>query len=501
MRSPTILKQMLAVFLSTVLLWLDTGCTVRKVKKLDTSAVAQPQQEHIVGVTTKSGEEVAFDPPGAVLNGNALVANVKHAPYTVALPDVQRLWVERREKSTVRTVGLVMGIAAGVFVVVVAIMLATKQSCPFIYSWDGTQYVFDAEPYGGAITRGLERDDYSELQHLREQNGQYRLLITNEVDETQFTNLMELRVVDHAPGTRVVADEHGNLYGLTGIRTLTAARDRYGNDLRPWLVSTDRKVWEPDAVTGPDGSLRQEIILTFPKPEGAMHANLIANAGTGLWGSYMIKKMVELRGREAANWLASMDADAAAATALHDWAAREETYRLRLEVEEPGGWKLRGTLLGGGPFLAQDRVIPLDVSAARGDQLRIRLRPPVGFWAFNSFAISYGATQALSVNRVTAQSARTSDGRDVLPELVASDDRYYSMPSNADRAEIVFPAPLRKEGMDRTVFLHSRGWYQLHLRLDGEPDNAAIAKITTVPDAAARFAVDRFAEWRTGARH
>jgi hypothetical protein len=244
--------------------------------------------------------------------------------------------------------------------------------------------------------------------------------------------------------------------------------------------------------------LRQEVVLTFPKPEGAAKVNLIANAATGLWGSYMIKKIVELRGREANSWLASLDGNPAAAQAVHAWAEREETYRLRIEVEEPAGWQVRGTLLGGGPLLAEDRVIPLNVSRARGTQLRIRLRPPVGFWAFNSFAVSYGDSDAVSVNRVAAQSARTSDGKDILPDLAASDDRYYKMPSNSDRAEINFPAPPRKAGMERTIFLHSRGWYQLHLRENGEPDKAAVTKIMMVPGEATRFSAARFAEWTRG---
>jgi len=61
--------------------------------------------------------------------------------------------------------------------------------------------------------------------------------------------------------------------------------------------------------------------------------------------------------REATNWLASLDANPAGARAVHAWAEREETYRLRVEVEEPTGWQVRGTLLGGGPLLAEDRVI------------------------------------------------------------------------------------------------------------------------------------------------
>lgn len=488
-----------AILATAVLFLLNSGCMVNKVQKLSVSQIPQPQQEHLVGVTTKTGNEVGFDPPGGKINQDTIEAKVKNMPYSIAMQDVQRLWVERRGVSAPRTIGLTVGIAAAAFGTFVAIVLATKQSCPFVYSWDGSQFVFDAEPYGGAITRGMERDDYSELEHVREHNGFYRLLITNEVDETQYTNLMELWVVDHARGSQVVSDENGALRSFTGILKLTAARDRDGNDLLPWLQATDRKIWEPDTVAGPDGSLRQEVVLTFPKPEGASQVNLIANAATGLWGSYMIKRMVELHGRDTAAWLASLDKNPAGLQAIHAWSEREGTYRLPIEVEEATGWVVRGALPNGGPLLAEDRVIPMDISHVRGTQLRIRLRPPVGYWAFNSFAAAYGSGHPVDVSRVPANSARTSDGKDILQDLAAADERYYAMPDMTDQAEVTFPAPARKAGQDRTVFLHSRGWYQLHLRENGDPDLATFNKILTVPDAAVRFAADRFAEWRQGA--
>ena len=491
-------QQGTAIVVSAVLFFLHSGCMVNKVKKLPVSQVQQPQQEHLVGVTTKSGNEIGFDPPGGKINRDMIEAKVKKVPYSVAMQDVQRLWVERRGVSTARTIGLTVGIAAVAIGTFVAIVLATKQSCPFVYSWDGSQFVFDAEPYGGAITRGLERDDYSELEHLHEQNGLYRLLLTNEVDETQYTNLMELWVVDHARGSRVVSDENGTLRSYTGIQKLSAARDRDGNDLLIWLQATDRKIWEPDAVAGPDGNLRQEVVLTFPKPADATQVNLIANAATGLWGSYMIKRMVELHGRDTDAWLASLDKDPAGLEAIHAWGEREGTYRLPIEVEEATGWVVRGALPNGGPLLAEDRAIPLDVSHVRGTQLRVRLRPPVGYWAFNSFAAAYGSGQAVDVSRVAANSARTSDGKDVLQDLAAADDRYYPMPDTTDQAEVTFLAPTRKAGLDRTVFLHSRGWYQLHLRDNGAPDLTTFNKILSVPGAAVAYAADRFAEWRQG---
>ena len=193
-----------------VLLSVGPGCYNRKVQKLSPADVAQPEKEKIVGVTTMKGEDVSFDQPGASITRRTLHASVKKAAYELPLDQVQRFWVERKELSKARTIGLVAAVAIGTVAIIVGIVAATKHSCPFVYSWDGTQYVFDAEPYGGAISRGLEKDDFTQLERLREQDGLYRLKLTNEVDETQFTNLTELWVVDHPAGTRVSADVRGN---------------------------------------------------------------------------------------------------------------------------------------------------------------------------------------------------------------------------------------------------------------------------------------------------
>jgi hypothetical protein len=475
---------------------LDFGCTHRVVKKVD-PAITNADREEIAGVTTNRGEDVRFDSPGGALRNGVISARVRGADYTINLADVNRLWVARVEKSVARTVGLVAGIAAGTLLATAAIIALTKQSCPFVYSWDGEKYSFDAEPYGGAITQGLERDDHSELEHLRADRGLYRLVLTNEVDETQFTNLMELWVVDGPADARIVADEFGTLHPVLHLQPPIAATDRAGNDLLGWLRATDRLIWEHPAAPASDGALRDEIILTFPKPEAARNARLVVNASTGLWGSYMIKKMVELRGREAPAWLESLKPDSDELTAVHTWIAREDIYRLNVDVEEPNGWHSRGSVPPGGPLIAEDRVVSIDTSHIRGDKLRIRLRPPLGFWALNSFAMDYDGDHAPAViTRIAPVSAKTNDGRDVLADLLSSDDRYYAMPSTSDRAEIQFKAPPEKPGLRRTIFLHSRGWYQLHLNTAREPDALALDGIFNHVDGAVRFAAKEYAAWK-----
>ena len=82
-------KRTIALVLALLLSF--SGCSVRKVQKVPTASVPQPETEKIVGVTTIKGEDVSFDPPGASVNNGKLSATVNKTPYEVPLDQVQRL--------------------------------------------------------------------------------------------------------------------------------------------------------------------------------------------------------------------------------------------------------------------------------------------------------------------------------------------------------------------------------------------------------------------------
>jgi hypothetical protein len=486
------------------LLAFDVGC--HRVKQRETAEVipagtSGTVRQQVRGVTLRNGQQVRFDGAreNVYVDHDTLHAMVRRQPYSVAVADVQRVWIESTDP--VRTTLAVIGVGAGIFAVVVGIALASKESCPFVYSWDGTKYVFDAEPYGGAVTRGMERDDYGDLEHLRPDTaGLYRLLVTNEVNETQYTNALELYVVDHRPGSRFEMDEFGRLHAVSAAMPPTSARDQDGRDLVPWLRDVDQLIWEPTPPADATGSVRQEIVLTFPKPRGATRAKLVARAGTGLWGSHMIREMLAMRGAAVRDWYAAIDSSRQAYDSLRAWNVREELYVLKLDVEEAGGWRTRALLPGGGPFITESRVVPLDIRGAVGDSLRVRIRPPLGFWALNSFAVSYDdAEQPVAVDTIAPLAARTFDGRNVLAELASSDGAYYAMPTTEDRATVTFRAPPPRAGTARSIFLHSRGYYRLHLDEQGPPNLTALQRLIDVPDAGARMAAESYAKRQVAA--
>jgi len=460
--------------------------------------------ERIISVALLDGTAILFDGQGGTVVGDKFVGYENGVRVDVPASDVERVYVERTTTNVLATIGLVVGVTLLALTVASAVAIATKESCPFVYAWDGQRWVFDAEPYGGAITRGLERDDWGQLEHLRADGGEYRLRLANEVNEVQYTNLVELWAVDHVPDAEIVFDEWGNPYDVRDRRPPSSARDGAGRNLMPWLGATDAVVWEPLPIPDEDGRLRREIVLEFPMPPGATEAFLVTHLGTGQWGSHMIREFLTARGTGLDAWYNRVDTDPQFLASVYAWNLREELFTLKIQVEEPDGWIQRGMIPGGGPFITEDRVVRLDVSQAIGDRLHLRLEPPAGFWSLNSFAVSYGTERAVvvdtddpavTVTRLSPIRAFQYDGSDVLAELVAPDDAYHVLPRTGDWAEVTFRAPPVPPGLERTTFVHARGWYRLNLDPPEPPDSSLVAALDTEPGAVHRFAADRFSDW------
>ena len=528
------LRLNVAVIVAVALLVTTTACHDTTNLTITAPQVPAPKTDRIVGVTTVDGQVVTFDSQAVLVDpktkspatpsaladpdsGVLVVGMVKDNEVKIPLADVQRFHVTQEKGNTAKTVGLVVGIVATAAIagLVIANSVSTSNTsstttttggggkigcCPFFYSWDGSRYVFDAEPYAGAITRGLERSGDVVLDHLRVQDGTYRVLMTNERPEIDYTNHVSLRVVDHAAGVRVVPGDDGTLYSVSAPLPPLSARTADGRDLGLWLSASDARVWEPEPPAADETVLRDEIVLTFPKPPDARRVKLIANIGASSWGSVMLQKFVEIRGRQIPDWYAALDSNPAAVAATYQWNLQAELWGLRFDVLEASGWQTGGALFGAGPLVVKDRVVPLDVSRVTGDVLKIRIRPPKGYWALNSFAVDYSADEPITVTDVPLLAAIDAEAVDRRQALEAADDAYDVMPPGGGPVTLTFQVPKARAGATRTVVLHATGYYRYDLPARGEPDEEAIRRFETEPDFGVRFAAERYALWRSGER-
>lgn len=385
-----------------------------------------------------------------------------------------------------------------------AVLINPHKSCPFVYSYDGKQYHLDAEPLGGAICPGLKRTDISRLEHLTPTNGNYNILVRNELDETQHLDEMKLLVADHSGDQTVLPDASGNFIAVKEIRNATSAMDENGADLMKFFEASDRAAWQthmPTASTFTQFPLRHQLTITLPKPKGAQQAQIVHNIGTAVWGSIMITKMLEYHGNKVDEWLASLQPGSESYKELYRFLEREETYYLKLMVKKGDTWIHHGTIRGQGPLAVENRVTTIDVSDLPGDSLLIQLNPPMGFWTIDYLGISYDVAEIVHPAEISARSVETNDAKPIADLINTVDGQYYSMPNVGDWARLSFAVPtIASDGMKRTVFLKTTGYYEQHLQKDRPEQTALLKQIIETPGFITKVAMEEFVKWRAEPR-
>jgi hypothetical protein len=468
-------------------------------KKIDVGKVAgwEGKKVAILGVLKTSGEHIEFlkNQPGRISNGR-IVGSIGTESISIPLSEVELVWA--RVISPGRTFLAVIGGAAVGSLGIMIIVLLTKESCPFIYSFDGESYIFDAEPYGGAICEGMERTEWCGLENLNHTQGQYKILVTNEVNETQYTDELKLLVVDHPQGVTVVPDISGRIHTLSQPVTALRAYDGNGRSLMSYVRENDWIFWQTRMeVKNPESEkdLRDELYFEFPKPEGAREAKLLFNGCNTLWGSQVLKRYLDLYGKDVHSWYEEVKNHGPAYFKMLNMHVREELYSLQIRVETEKGWQSKGLVIGGGPFVSENKVCLLDIRDVPGDTLRVKLTPPSTFWMINHMAVDYSVDVPVHVREISPVQAVDHNGKDIREMLAKNDNDYFVMPDIGDRAELFFDAPPLREGLARSIILKASGYYEIHLQAQGDPQVELLERIHTEPGFAVKQALKEYLDW------
>lgn len=420
-------------------------------------------------------------------------------PMAIPLSDIETVTIEKVDPigSCILTLGCVALLGLAVYGAIMLIALLTKESCPFLYSYNGETYVFDAEPYGGAICEGMKRTEWCALENLKPVDGLYKIKLTNEVDETQYTDELKLVVVDHPKGTHVVPDEFGEMHTFRELTLSSCAVDEKGNDIGFCFTKVDRLYWqsgEDDLIPEDGGNNKKELFFTFPKPVDAAQVKIIFNGCNTLWASQMIKRYLELQGNQIHDYYAAINSKGPRHYFMKQWNLNEELYKLQVRVETSDGWKTKGILLGGGPFISEDRAYPIDISDVGGEILKIKLTPPKLFWMMDGFAIDYSKDVTTQIQEIPPIDAKDNDGKDVRNTVLDNDSTYLVMPQTGNWADLVFKAPEEKPDMDRTVFAKVTGYYDIHLNDQGEYKKEILSRFIE-PGFSGRYAIQEYLNW------
>ena len=199
-----------------------------------------------------------------------------------------------REKADVIRITWTNGVPQNIFFPVSDQDLIEKQilkgSCPFLYTWNGEEYVFVKDIMwrsalgmplgimGGTTTYGFAdaSDDYIKIpgENLKEKNGFYSIQITSELWETIYFDKVRLMAVDHPDSIEVFVDEEFSpppfpeykIYTVNGKQVPVSAVDHNGTDILPLILEKDDKYIANFQLEKYQGiSEMKDLILDFGK--------------------------------------------------------------------------------------------------------------------------------------------------------------------------------------------------------------------------------------------
>lgn len=462
-------------------------------------------------VKERTYEFISFDENGADINYNIpVVTGVTEEGNPAVIKTSDILYVNVSTFSGILTGLLVTGLIIGILAVVVTLAVPKKKepiqigskegsiSCPFIYSFNIDKYVLDAQPLGGAITKGLQRTDLSKLDFLIDDEGKYKILVRNEMPETQYIDELGLFIVDHPEYSDVITNLDGGIHIVNDPQESVYARNESGTDLLPFVSKIDNVFWQTKLpVTTPlhDTTFRHQLTFAFPKPKGKKRAKLLFNGGTALWGSNMIGEILDLYGDKIDSWYEKVDnlsGKEIEKEQMMQFVVREELYYLNIRVKEGDNWSRQGLIFGGGPFVYETHSYDLDLSKVTGDSLIIQLTPPYGFWSINYLAVDYEDNINPKVSELSLSDVVDHKGKNILNVLSAEDDNYVVLSEIDDYFIAEFNAVPKIEGMERTFFVKTNGYYKIQLSKDHPMQTQMLYDIVNNPGKAVEYSMKRF---------
>jgi hypothetical protein len=416
--------------------------------------------------------------------------------------DIFKIESYQRAQAATRASKAVPAIMVPVAVVgiIATIVALTKSSCPLVYIKSNKDFKFAGEIFGGAVYSSLERNDYLPLPGFRPIKKKYTLKISNGLPEVQYINLAELWIVNHPANASVLADRYGVIHSIYNPVIPLKASAASGEDILFQVKGKDTLSYHFDeypSITG-DTCAFNSACLVFSVPDGAETGKLFIKAGNSIWGDYVYGEFTKFFGDKYGEWIKKQGKEPAEKNSR--WKI-DQRFALLVYLETQSGWQFVDYFDLIGPLGARELVMPIDISRALITEspdysriIRIKLESGFKFWDLDYAAIDFTEDIAFNTDAVKPMSVITETGFNVTPALTQDDSLYYIQETVGEEGLVVFLDSPDRDNMTKSVFLHTKGYYEHVRNYPGPPDKKQLQTFL-VPGRFSKFSLEKYIEF------
>jgi hypothetical protein len=353
----------------------------------------------------------------------------------------------------------------------IGLLLFIACACPHVYVYDGETYHVDNSLFTGAVAPQLERDDYKLMPDYFASSDQYQFYVKNDEDEKQFTNLLELMVVEHEKGTEVYPDQRGNINLVSNPIMPKSLTDDGNKDLTELVGFHDGRAFVFNNSTAEDFS---NVYATFDLPENKKDAKLILQAKNTEWSGYVYNEFTKLFGSYYDNWVKKNQRKKSREEMIAD--QKKHGLPLVISVKSGDDWVDIETIDLMGAISYNGLAVNIPQEFLSNNELEVRVRSGFMFWKLDYLAIDFTPNERYQVQNLKPAIAKGGDGRDFGNELNADDDLYMDHPVIGDSTYVEFQGLSNNANKARTIILHSKGYYLSLTKHDSKMERKELAK-------------------------
>jgi len=171
-------------------------------------------------------------------------------------------------------------------------------------------------------------------------------------------------------------------------------------------------------------------------------------------------------------------------------------FPLKVFAETNSGLKFIDYFNLPGPMGDKEDILVLDLSDIETDIVKIKLVSGMLFWDIDYIGLDFSRDTELNKTIIPLNSATDEKGKDVTTLLTHDDKDYLIQPDPVNETILSFKASEKVPGFERTLFLHSKGNYEILRDTKGKPDIEYLNSFME-PGAFPKFSKDHFLNYFT----
>ena len=294
-------------------------------------------------------------------------------------------------------------------------------SCPWVFTWNGSEYVKDNDVYSTARGAAKEFTDYYTLNKpMLPKDGYYSLEIRELTAETSYTDLVQLMTVDHASNVNIASDENGDVWTYSNPSPPVSAVDNEGSDVLSQIAT--------EGNAGFKGYHNDYVILDFGDLEVDDSAILVLRV-----------KGFQMDGSDVGDFIPGTPyVFVQTQNNDGDWVTRHSFY-------PRDDWAISAYNLA--DYLGSNTMVRLYVTSCLTEKYHI----------IDYVGLDTSPQSPITIQTLSATSAIHSINGDVLNKISNSDNDYAVM-TPGEKMTFTFPVP-DVDGEARDFVLVSEGYY------------------------------------------